>query len=126
DQNRMKVTGEPTALAEGIRLAPSSTVDLAVSDNGTLLYTRGPAPGKLELVWVTRDGKAQPVDPDWQGTFGEPSLAPDGRRLSVSLLPNGSYDGVAQTSDIWIKERDRGASIKVTLETNTERCTAST
>ncbi|HYS68835.1 MAG TPA: protein kinase, partial [Gemmatimonadaceae bacterium] len=58
DQNTMKVTGEPTALADGIRLAPSSTVDLAVSDNGTLLYTRGLATGKEELVWVTRDGKA--------------------------------------------------------------------
>src|SRR5207237_9637957 len=85
DQNTMKVTGEPTALAEGIRLAPSSTVDLAVSDNGTLLYTRGAAPGKLELVWVTRSGKAQSVDPDWQGSFAEPSLSPDGRRLSGRL-----------------------------------------
>src|SRR5438105_5042182 len=124
DQNTMKVTGEPTAVVEGVRLAPSSTVDLAVSDNGTLLYTRGLATGKLELVWLTRDGKAQPVDPDWQGSFGEPSLSPDGRRLAVSLLPNGSYDGVAQTSDIWIKELDRGASIKLTLEKNTDRYTA--
>ena len=124
DQNTMKVTGEPTALAEGIRLAPSSTVDLAVSDNGTLLYTRGPAPGKLELVWVTRDGKAQPVDPDWQGTFGEPSLAPDGRRLSVSLLPNASYDAIAQISDIWIKRLDRGPSIKLTLEKKTDHYSA--
>ena len=124
DQNTMKVTGEPTALVEGIRLAPSSTVDLAVSDNGTLLYTRGLAPGKLELVWVTRDGKAQPVDSDWQGTFGEPSLAPDGRRLAVSLLPNVSYDAIAQTSDIWIKQLDRGPSIKLTLEEKSDHYSA--
>src|SRR5258706_5210048 len=116
DQNTMKVTGEPTALVEGIRVAPSSTVDLAVSNNGTLLYTRGVAPGKLELVWVTRSGKAQSVDPDWQGVFAEPSLAPDGRRLAVSLLPNASYDGIAQGSDIWIKRLDRGPNIKLTLE----------
>ncbi|PYO05927.1 MAG: hypothetical protein DMD30_13460 [Gemmatimonadetes bacterium] len=124
DQNTMKVTGEPTALAEGIRLAPSSTVDLAVSDNGTLLYTRGPAPGKLELVWVTRSGKAQSVDPDWQGSFAEPSLSPDGRRLSVSLLPNASYDGIASVSDIWIKQLDRGPSIKLTLEEKTDHYSA--
>ena len=124
DQNTMKVTGEPTALAEGIRLAPSSTVDLAVSDNGTLLYTRGPAPGKLELVWVTRSGKAQSVDPNWQGSFAEPSLSPDGRRLSVSLLPDGSYDAVAQTSDIWIKRLDRGPSVKLTLEEKTDQYSA--
>jgi hypothetical protein len=124
DQNTMKVTGEPTALAEGIRLAPSSTVDLAVSDNGTLLYTRGLATGKLELVWVTRDGKAQPVDPDWQGSFAEPSLSPDGRRLSVSLLPNASYDAIAQISDIWIKRLDRGPSVKLTLEEKTDHYSA--
>jgi len=124
DQNTMKVTGEPTALADGIRLAPSSTVDLAVSDNGTLLYTRGLATGNEELVWVTRDGKAQPVDPDWQGSFAEPSLSPDGRRLSVSLLPNASYDAIAQISDIWIKRLDRGPSVKLTLEEKTDHYSA--
>jgi serine/threonine protein kinase/Tol biopolymer transport system component len=124
DQNTMKITGEPTALVEGVRLTPSSTVDLAVSDKGTLLYTRGAGTGKQELVWVTRDGKAQPVDPDWQGTFGDPSLAPDGRRLAVSLLPNASYDAVAQTNDIWIKQLDRGPSIKLTLEGKSDRYTA--
>jgi WD40 repeat protein len=116
DQNTMQVTGAPTALAEGIRLAPSSTVDLAVSDNGTLVYTRGLATGKLELVWVARDGKAEPVDPDWQGTFGEPSVSPDGRRLTVSLLPDTTYDGTEQKSDIWIRRLDRGPPIKLTLE----------
>jgi Tol biopolymer transport system component len=117
DQNAMKVTGEPTALVEGVRVTPSSTVDLAVSDKGTLLYTRGAGAGKQELVWVTREGKAQAVDPDWQGWFGSPSLAPDGRRLAVTWLPNASYD--AQTNDIWVKQLDRGPSIKLTLDGKT-------
>ncbi|HMJ18245.1 MAG TPA: protein kinase [Gemmatimonadaceae bacterium] len=121
DQNTMKVTGEPRALVDGIRLARSSTVDLAVSDNGTLLYTLGPIPGKLELVWVTRDGKAQPIDPEWQGIFSEPSLSPDGTRLAVSIVPDVSYDAVAQTIEIWLKRLDRGPSIKLTLEEKTDR-----
>lgn len=120
DQNAMKITGEPTALDEGLRLTPSSTVDLAVSDNGTLLYTRGAGTGKQELVWVTRDGKAQPVDPDWQGTFSDPSLAPNGRRLAVALLPDASYDASAQINDIWIKQLDRGPSNKLTLEAKSD------
>ena len=119
DQNAMKVTGEPTALVEGVRLSVSSTVDLAVSDNGTLMYTRGAATEKQELVWVTRDGKAQPVDPDWQGTFAEPSISPDGRRLAVAAPPDASYDVIGQTSDIWIKQLDRGPSIKLTLDEKT-------
>jgi Tol biopolymer transport system component len=80
------------------------------------MYTRGAATEKQELVWVMRDGKAQPVDPDWQGTFREPSISPDGRRLGVTLLPNASYDVIGQASDIWIKQLDRGPSIKLTLE----------
>ena len=39
DQNAMKITGEPTMLARRHSSHPSSTVDLAVSENGTLLYT---------------------------------------------------------------------------------------
>ncbi|GAC1491789.1 MAG: hypothetical protein NVS1B5_16750 [Gemmatimonadaceae bacterium] len=119
DQNAMTLTGEPAALVEGVRLTPSSSVDLAVSDNGTLMYTRGAATEKQELVWVTRDGKAQPVDHDWQGTFGRPSLASDGRRLAISLRPNGSYDVNGLASDIWVKQLDRGPSIKLTLDGKT-------
>ncbi|HCG02266.1 MAG TPA: hypothetical protein DEV93_17195 [Chloroflexi bacterium] len=59
DQNAMKITGEPTALVEGIRVTGTGTVDLAVSAMGTLVYTTGAATEKQELVWVTRDGKAQ-------------------------------------------------------------------
>jgi serine/threonine protein kinase/Tol biopolymer transport system component len=124
DQNAMKITGEPTVLDQGLRLSPSSTVDLAVSDNGTLVYTRGSGTGKQELVWVTRDGKAQPVDPDWQGTFTEPSLAPDGGRLAVTLLPNVGYDSVARTSNIWIKRLDRGTSFNLTLDRMTSHSAA--
>jgi eukaryotic-like serine/threonine-protein kinase len=116
DQNAMKITGEPTMLADGLRLTPSSTVDLAVSNNGTLLYSRGAGTGKQELVWVSRDGKAQPVDPDWQGTFSDPSLARDGRRLAVTMIPNLSYDAILRRSDVWIKQLDRGASTKLTLD----------
>jgi eukaryotic-like serine/threonine-protein kinase len=124
DQNTMEVMGEPTALVEGVRVSPSSTVDVAVSDNGTLLYTRGLGTTKQELVWVTRDGKAQPVDPDWQGTFAEPSLSSDGRRLAVSRVPNVNYDAIVRINDIWIKELDRGPSVKLTLEDKTNHYTA--
>ncbi|GAC1654842.1 MAG: hypothetical protein NVS4B3_19180 [Gemmatimonadaceae bacterium] len=124
DQNALKVTGEPTPLVENVRLSISSTVDVAVSDNGTLIYTRGAANGNQELAWVTRDGKAQPVDPDWQGTFSEPSLAPDGRLLAVSVTPHGTYDAIGQASDVWVKQLDRGPSIKLTLDGKENCCPA--
>src|SRR5450759_471339 len=110
DQNSMKTTGEPTVLDEGIRHGIAGSADLAVSEEGTLVYATSAGQGNQEFVWVTRDGKPQSVDPDWQGDFGHPSLSPDGRRLAVTRTPSG-YPG-----DIWIKRLDRGSSFKLTLE----------
>src|SRR5436190_15561744 len=112
DQNSMKVTGEPTALTEGMRLGfLGGSADLAVSATGTLVYATGAEEGKQELVWVTRDGKAQAVDTDWPCTYvGFPALSPDGKWLVVARVAN------AEPFKIWIKRLDRGPSIKLTLE----------
>ena len=112
DQNSMKVTGEPTVLVEGLRLGVGGAADLAVSKTGTLIYGTSPEGGDQELVWLTRDGKAQSVDPGWRGFFTSPSISVDGTRLAVTVVP-ASY---SQTGDIWIKQLDRGPSIKLTLD----------
>src|SRR6266576_2914679 len=112
DQNSMRVTGEPTALTAGMRLGfLGGSADLAVSATGTLVYATGAGEGKQELVWVTRDGKARAVDPDWPCTYvGFPALSPDGKWLAVTRVAN------AEPSNVWIKRLDRGPSIKLTLE----------
>jgi DNA-binding SARP family transcriptional activator/Tol biopolymer transport system component len=112
NQNSMEITGDATALDEGIRHGITGSADLAVSEEGTLVYATSAGQGNQEFVWVTRDGKAQPVDPDWQGDFGHPALSPDGKRLAVTRTPSG-YPG-----DIWIKPLDRGSSFKLTLDGN--------
>jgi serine/threonine-protein kinase len=113
DQNSMKVAGEPTALTEGMRLGLWGSADLAVSATGTLVYATGAGQGKQELVWVTRDGRAQAVDPEWPGDYlGFPVLSPDGKWLAVARVAN------AEPINIWIKRLDRGPSIKLTLEGN--------
>ena len=86
DHNSMKVTGEPTILAENIRLGELGAADLAISEEGTLVYATGAGEGKKELVWVTRDGKSQSVDPNWQGQFAFPALSPDGKQLAVTMF----------------------------------------
>src|SRR5213080_1030138 len=114
DQNSMKVTGGPTVLSEGMRLGLlGGSADLAVSATGTLVYATGAGQGKQELVWVTRDGKAQAVDPDWAGDYwGSPALSPDGKWLAVARVAN------AEPMNIWIKRLDRGPSVTLTLEGN--------
>ena len=110
DQNSMKVTGEPTALVEGMRLGRLGSADLAISAAGTLVYATGRGEGNQELVWVSRNGKAQSIDPDWQGYFNDPALSPDGKQLAVAMWT------VRGTADVWTKQLDRGPSIKLTPE----------
>ncbi len=110
DQNSMKVTGEPKALIQGMRLGRFGSADVAVSETGTLLYATGGGPGEQELVWMTRNGKLQPIDPDWIGDFWAPVLSPDGKRVAISRRLD------AQRSDIWVKQLDRGPSVRLTLE----------
>jgi hypothetical protein len=113
DQNSMKVTGEPSAVIQGMRLGSFGATDLAVSSTGTLLYSIGAAlteSDKQQLVWLTRDGKAQPLSPDWQGLFQEPAISPDGKQLAITQSADG------RTGEIWIRQLDGGAMVKLPPE----------
>ncbi|MGI8618387.1 MAG: hypothetical protein ACR2L6_04765, partial [Gemmatimonadaceae bacterium] len=107
DQKSLKVTGEPTAVVDGLRVGNGS--DVAISDNGTLIYATGGQQSDRELVWVSREGKADRVDSAWVGDFADPAISPDGKRLAVSRRT-----GVR--SDIWIKQLDRGPALKLTVD----------
>jgi len=112
DQNKMRTAGEPTAIAEGMHIGFVGSIDVAISRTGTLLYVPGVGQGNSELAWVARDGKAQPVDAAWQGYFRYPSISPDGTRLAVNLSE-------ASRSHVWIKQLDRGPSLKLTFDGTT-------
>ncbi len=109
DQNKMRTAGEPTAIAEGLHIGFLGSVDVAISRTGTLLYVSGVGQGNGQLAWVARDGKAQPVDSAWHGYFQYPSISPDGTRLAVNLSESARMD-------VWIKQLDRGPSLKLTFD----------
>ena len=108
DLRRLDVTGPSVALLEGVQVKSLGQSQFALSETGTLLYKTGEL-GEFELVWVSRAGAVEPVDPAWTGTFGHPALSPDGRRLALAIQG-------AESSDIWIKQLDRGPSLKLTFE----------
>ena len=108
DLGKLRITGEPTAMAEGVAIRGNARVDLSISDDGALLYTSGRVSASaVEFVWVTRNGVVTQVDPGFAREFGNrPSLSPDGKALTASIV-----DGAVRS--IWVKQLDRGPASKV-------------
>jgi Tol biopolymer transport system component len=108
DQDKMRLTGEPIAIAQGLRIGTIGATDVCVSRNGTLMYVSGGATADLQPVWLSRDGKETVVDSAWRGLIGFPTISPDG-----SLVAFTKSDGAR--SDIWVKRLDKGPELKLTF-----------
>ncbi len=117
DVDRLEVTGPEVAFAEGIQNGGNSVAQFALSDSGTLLYrTDLSRSNQRELVWVSRTGTVEPVDPTWTGSFLAPELSPEGTRLAVGILETGSID-------TWVKQLDRGPTVRLTFDGVNDRPT---
>jgi serine/threonine-protein kinase len=109
DLDRLEITGAAVPVLEGI-LAPGGVAFLAWSPSGTLAYLKGAAlASEREVVRVSRQGWATPIDTAWYGGFNSFALAPDGRRVAVGV---GLASG---TLGIWIKQLDRGPFTRLTF-----------
>ena len=111
DPEKLEVTGSPIGLLEGIGVEGTGfSINLALSENGTLVYTTGGATGSRRPVWVGRDGAESPVDPAWQpqGTVANFALSPDGRALAVDVGLNG-------VNTVWVKQLPAGPYSRLTF-----------
>jgi serine/threonine-protein kinase len=110
DQNSLRLTGEATALAEGVGIRALGYVDLALSRTGTLVYVGGgTTAATADLVWVSRAGVVETID---SGAYDGPVLSPDGRRIAAAVTTMGEQQ-------IWIRLLPHGPSSKLTFEGNT-------
>jgi len=110
DDRALEVTGPAIPLLEGVEIEGQGTADLVFSENGTLAYAAGTSQGNInQLVWVSRSGAIEEIDPDWQGAFFAPRLSPDGDRLAVTI-------GDANEFQIWIKQLDQGPLSKLSFQ----------
>ena len=117
----LELTGAPMALIEGVMQAVNApnladetgAGQYAVSDSGTLVYAGGGIGPVFHrsLVWVGRDGTAQPVATAPAGPFLNPRLSPDGRRIAVSVR-----QGATRASDLWVYDAERGAPTRVSFD----------
>jgi eukaryotic-like serine/threonine-protein kinase len=111
DPDELEVTGSPIGLLEGIGVEGTGfSINLGLSENGTLVYTTGGATGSRRPVWVSREGVESPVDPAWQpqGPVNNFALSPDGKALAVDVDQNG-------ISTVWVKQLPAGPYSRLTF-----------
>ena len=109
DLERLAITGPAVPVLDGVLVSNGATF-LTWSPSGTLTYLQGVAgENERELVRVTREGVAAPIDTAWHGGFNSFAESPDGRRLAVGVgLASGALG-------IWIKQLDRGPFTRLTF-----------
>jgi serine/threonine-protein kinase len=94
DPRRLALTTGPVPVIPDV--APTT---FALSTSGSALYSLAAgAAAPSTLVWVSRDGRSEPLDPEWRGQFEYPAISPDGKAIAVSLR-----DG---TTQLWIWRSD--------------------
>ncbi len=100
DVASLTVTGGAFAVIDGV--LPTK---FALSASGTALYTIDRTTASTSgLVWVSRDGRTEPVDTGWRARFDYPAIAADGRSIAVSVRD--------KTTELWIW-RSNGTRTKV-------------
>jgi hypothetical protein len=110
DPERLAVTSGPVPLGENVVVKISGAADFDLSDAGRLVYVEGSGPGAAHrhLLWVSRDGREEPIDAS-AGAYNTPHISPDGTRVAVD---RADADGV----DIWTLDLSRGTETKLTAD----------
>ena len=111
DAQRLEVTGEAAPVVEGVMqstLGPTIAY-YSISNTGSLAYVAGGATApECTLVWVDRQGVAQPLLAP-RHTYFFPRLAPSGERLAVSIAEGGAVH-------VWLYDLHRGVLSRRTFK----------
>src|SRR5207247_2359223 len=116
DLERLELTGDAMPIAEHVTTSASGAGGFSVSETGVLAYQTGSAGVggtagvPTQLVWFDRAGKQGGVLGDQAG-YADLELAPDGRRVGVSI-----FDPARGTRDIWLFDIARGLRTRFTFD----------
>jgi serine/threonine-protein kinase len=119
DLARLEITGPAVAVATDIaepfrlRITPNGFSPLFdVSPTGTVAFLSADRPRQDALVWVDRSGRETSVGVGASGgTYVQPRLSPDGRRIAV-VVRGDDHD------DVWLYDLGRNTWGRVTTEGN--------
>jgi len=116
DVERLELTSDAVPIAEHVTTSASGAGGFSVSETGVLAYQTGSAGVggtagvPTQLVWFDRGGKQGGVLGDQAG-YADLELAPDGRRVGVSI-----FDPARGTRDIWLFDIARGLRTRFTFD----------
>jgi serine/threonine-protein kinase len=114
DLGKLELTGSPAPVVQDVSWGVSDGgAQYSFSDTGRLAYLRGDrAVPEYPVMWVDRNGRTSPL---WEekGSYANPRLSPDGKRLSMTVLREGNWD-------IWVYDIERGVSTRLTFEEGSE------
>jgi serine/threonine-protein kinase len=81
DERALRVTGTPMPVLSNV-MTKLTSAELAVSENGTLVYLPGVGPS--QLVDIDREGTVRVLRRE-SGGYNNPRYSPDGRRVALSI-----------------------------------------
>ena len=110
DVKKMKRTGPPVPVADGVFTGGGGSGFYDVAANGTLAYSPGlPTTASKFMAWIDRTGKLEPLPATApSASYRTPALSPDGQRIAVSV--------VATAQDIHVYDLKRGTLQRLTFE----------
>jgi Tol biopolymer transport system component/tRNA A-37 threonylcarbamoyl transferase component Bud32 len=111
DAKRLRLTGDPIPLFDGVVLGANGWMELSVARNGTMVYQRDV--GAHGLMLVNRNGHEQLLEAaaGLAATYGSPRVSPDGRTIVYERL-TGTASG---TADLWVYHVREGTSTRLTF-----------
>jgi serine/threonine-protein kinase len=112
DQDRLALTGPGVAVVRNLTLRVLAAPDLAITRNGTLLYSTG---GRIwgeggTPVWVSRNGETRDVDSSWSQELEAVALSPDATHLAFALGRS------TNTADVWVRRLSNGVMSRLTAD----------
>ena len=131
DLGRLKVTGNPVPMVEGVlrdSTGASDAAQYAISNSGALAYFPGNAatddPGNRTLVWVDQKGNEVPVAGAPPRAYTMARISPDRRRAAVqirngdnnslwtldlesSVLTQLTFDSANNANPVWSRDGSR-------------------
>ncbi len=106
---RFEPLGDPTPVLHGIDQDHRHS-NVALSDNGTVIYLAADRVQEAELLWLDRDGNAPPMS-GGRVPFETAALSPDGREVAGDLVEGTKVQ-------VWVRDLERGAKRLLVSEGN--------